>query len=92
MKEVIRYQCEFCKKEFKTPDKHYCKFNPELKNCFSCKHHCGWEDSEDGVDVGIGFIYNPPYPSCNNDGADDWDIETIKQVKYNMQCEKWEQK
>gem|GEM_PF-3207114 len=31
MKQVIRYQCEFCKKEFKTPDRRYCKKNPELK-------------------------------------------------------------
>ena len=49
MKQVIRYQCEFCKKEFKTPDRHYCKKNPKLKNCFTCKHLKGWLESEESA-------------------------------------------
>jgi len=53
MKQVIRYQCEFCKKEFKTPDRHYCKKNPELKNCFTCKHlkeWLGWNNDPENPD------------------------------------------
>lgn len=36
MKKVIRYQCEWCGGEFKTPDKHKCRFDPKFKNCLSC--------------------------------------------------------
>ena len=48
MKEVTRYQCEFCKKDFKTPDRHQCKKDPALKNCFTCKHLKGWLESDNG--------------------------------------------
>lgn len=38
MKKVVRYQCEWCGKEFKTPDRHKCRWSPEAHNCLSCKH------------------------------------------------------
>jgi hypothetical protein len=38
MKPITMYECPYCKKLFKTPDKHRCRRNPELKNCYSCKH------------------------------------------------------
>lgn len=90
MKEVTRYQCEFCKKDFKTPDRHQCKKDPALKNCFTCKHLKGWLESDDGVDVGIGFIHDPNFPDCAAD-VDGWNIEDIKSANYNMQCDEWEQ-
>ena len=97
MKKVTRYQCQFCKKDFKTPDRHYCKKNPELKNCFTCRHLKGWEESEhyQHIDTGLG-IYSPRdpnYPDCaaGENDYEEWNIETIKSVNYNMQCEKWEQ-
>ena len=90
MKQVVRYQCEYCKKEFKTPDRHFCKMNPELRNCFTCKHLKGWLESEDGVDVGIGILRDPNYPDCAADAGDGWDIEIIKNCCYDMQCEHWE--
>ena len=93
MKEVTRYQCEFCKKDFRTPDKHYCKKNPELKNCFTCKNARGWHKGET-VNVGFGPFdgpYEQPYPDCIVGEGENWDIETIKEVKYDMQCDKWEQ-
>lgn len=85
MKKVVRYQCELCKKEFRTPNRHKCKFRPELKNCFTCKNFNGW-NNDSGFDVGI----EPPYPDCEH--CEDWNIETIKQAEYNMQCEHWEQR
>jgi hypothetical protein len=36
MKQVIRYECPFCKKIFKTPDRHSCKHNPAHRNCLTC--------------------------------------------------------
>jgi len=89
MKEVKRYQCEFCKKEFKTPNRHFCKHNPELKNCFTCKYCRGWSKSEDGVDVGCGTIMFPNYPDCEAEVVD-YDIEILKSVNYNLQCTSWE--
>lgn len=41
---VVRYRCRWCGKEgLKTPYRHKCKFNPEYKNCFSCRHCKGVE-------------------------------------------------
>lgn len=87
MKKVTRYQCQFCKKDFKTPDKHHCKFNPELRNCFTCKHLKGWIDGEEYP----GDYYREPnYPDCNVD-IDGWDIGVIKGCNYNMQCNGYEE-
>lgn len=38
LKQVTRYLCEWCGKEFKTPDRHNCRWSPEAHNCLSCKH------------------------------------------------------
>lgn len=37
MTEVKRYRCEWCGKEFRTPDRHHCRFDPDVKNCLSCE-------------------------------------------------------
>jgi hypothetical protein len=85
MKEVTRYQCEFCNKDFKTPNRHYCKMNPALKNCFTCKHLDGWGESD--------YSEHPiPAPICKVELDHDWDIEIIKECNYNMQCDKWKQR
>lgn len=36
MKMVTRYKCEWCGGEFKTADRHKCKYDPKFKNCLSC--------------------------------------------------------
>lgn len=92
MKKVTRYQCQFCKKDFKTPNRHHCKFNPELKNCFTCKHCKGWHEGKI-IDVGFGPYngpYEPPYPDCNV-SMSGWNIEDIKACSYNMQCSGYEE-
>ena len=81
-------------KEFKTPDRHYCKKNPELKNCFTCKNLKGWLESEESTPIYFEsethYSRYPNYPDCAADVGDGWDIEIIKSCNYNMQCEKWE--
>lgn len=93
MKEVTRYECQFCKKDFKTPDKHHCKFNPELRNCFTCKYLKGWLQSEEHYDYGTGYGQEPNYPDCTAISTDmqDWNIESIKNENYNMQCSEWQE-
>lgn len=88
MKQVIRYQCEHCQKEFRTPDRHYCKMNPQLKNCFTCIYLRGWVE---GPCIGEGE-WAANYPDCAAEEPNwgDWDIEMIKEVNYDMQCERWE--
>lgn len=90
MEKVVRYNCKFCGKDFRTPDKHHCKKNPELKNCFTCKHLKGWEESEDNGEYGYEYYKEPNYPDCAAD-MDGWNIEDIKSANYDMQCDKWEQ-
>lgn len=38
MTKVTRFKCAWCGKEFHTQDRHDCKFDPDKKNCLSCKH------------------------------------------------------
>ena len=88
MKAVTRYQCKFCKKDFKTPDRHHCKMNPALKNCFTCKYLKGW-DSDNIYDEYTMM----PYPDCvaDIDAMNDWTLDSIKSIDYDMQCEMWEE-
>lgn len=39
--KVIRYKCKWCGMEFHTDYLHNCKYSPDRKNCFSCKHNRG---------------------------------------------------
>jgi len=32
------YECQHCKKLFKTPDKHICRRDPDKTNCYTCEH------------------------------------------------------
>lgn len=81
----VAYECEYCKKLFKT-DRHRCKFNPNLKNCFTCSNFDGWELETAYLGEGISC---PPYPICKAENGDGYDIEIIKRMKYNMQCDTW---
>ena len=87
MIEITAWKCKWCDKLFRTPDRHRCKKNPALKNCFSCKHLMGWSDAEE---LCVG---ESPWPCCaiDTDNRWDWDIENIKYMNYNMQCEGWEE-
>lgn len=38
LKPVTMYQCQHCKKLFKTPNKHDCRRDPDKTNCYTCKH------------------------------------------------------
>lgn len=40
LKKVVRYECRWCRKLFKTPNRHNCRFDPKNHNCLSCRH-CG---------------------------------------------------
>lgn len=92
MKPINVYECQHCKKLFRTATRHKCKFNPKLRNCFSCKHHGGWagwavEADLSTREIELGFGHNIPICKVDMDG---WDIENIKSVDYNMQCKAWE--
>ena len=42
MEQVIMYQCEHCKKFFKTKNRHICKYSKESMNCYSCNNNKGF--------------------------------------------------
>lgn len=88
MKKVVRYECPHCKKVFKTKTRHYCKFNPKLKNCFSCRHSKGWDKEYEQTDeYGRVELYEPPSIVCNvKDCDEERDIETLKSINYDMRC------
>jgi hypothetical protein len=86
MKQLTVWECKWCKKLFRTPNRHYCKFNPGLKNCFTCKHLRGWLKEDPFAPWDSYYL-----PDCAA-GDDSWDIELIKEVNYDMQCPEWEMK
>ena len=45
MKQVTRWYCEHCKKDFKTPNRHFCFRDPDNRACATCQ---GWQGYEDG--------------------------------------------
>ena len=65
MQEVTRYECPFCKKLFKTPNRHRCKHDPINKNCLSCGYFDNFENFE-GQFGEYGRCEIPPYvlPIC----------------------------
>ena len=61
MKKVVRYECPWCGRLFKTASRHICRFDPANRNCLSCKH-CGsferieeedWEHDFECVSDGV---------------------------------------
>lgn len=97
MKAVTMYECEYCKKMFRTSDKHYCKKHPKLKNCFSCKHLERFEDKRE-----IGTWGVPSYRYCNpvcghseqyeKDTEDIIDLMYNNNPKWNLGCPEWKNK
>lgn len=91
MKQVIRYQCQFCKQEFKTPNRHNCKRDPKYKNCFSCKNNKGWESEE--FCVGEGYYELVIYPDCKfNSEENEITASLIHQIDFDLQCEYYKQR
>ena len=44
--KVVRYQCQYCFKEFKSQNGHRCTFNPKNKSCSTCVN---MEFADDGA-------------------------------------------
>ena len=40
---VVMYKCKWCEKIFRSK-RHKCMYNPENKNCFSCRYCTGFDD------------------------------------------------
>jgi len=38
MRPIQMYECQHCKKLFRTPDKHNCRKDPDKTNCYTCEH------------------------------------------------------
>lgn len=70
MTKVTRYKCRWCGREFRTSNRHKCRFNPAYRSCLSCKH-CGKFDSFEEED------WNVP-AECVADGVFRQPIITIK--------------
>ena len=83
MKQVIMYECEFCKKHFKTPNRHVCKYDPKLKNCFTCKHNKGFNEENEEWEYGT---YKTIYADC----ALDMNDLDVRNTPRNMQCFEYE--
>ncbi len=85
MRALTVYECQYCKKLYRTPNRHQCKFRPELKNCFTCKNGGDWNREVEGD----GYS-SDVYANCHY--SEEWGLRLIKDVGYNMQCEGWQAK
>jgi hypothetical protein len=93
MKQVIRYQCEYCKKEFKTPDRHICRKKPELKNCYTCEHwlrqfviSTSWNGDEYRESCS-------PEEACQIDGCYAQEaFEIMREKGWQLDCPDWKGK
>lgn len=86
MKEVIRYKCEFCKQEFKTPNRHNCKRDPLKKNCYTCQNNKGWYEHEEFI--GEGYSSRTLQPECD---YSDTDAPYLAMIRYDLQCKYYKQ-
>jgi hypothetical protein len=97
MQVITMYECPYCKKIFKTPDKHNCKRHPDKKNCFSCKHFQCFDDDYQApnyYDTGYRYIN----PVCGHSEHYEHEVEDIIDVMYHnkprwsLNCPGWEGK
>jgi len=63
MKEIKMYQCQYCQQIFKTKNRHKCKYDPVMKNCYSCEFNQGFiaekcEDDSLGKHYSYGGFCN----------------------------------
>lgn len=100
MKQVTRYLCELCGREFKTPDKHKCKWDPKWKNCLSCANRGRFVKGEPTRQIGFGEweegISNsfechgedyPPAETAQQGGSNDFDCGAVSCAE--LGCSNW---
>ena len=74
-RKITRYECIWCGSIFKTDNKHRCKFNPDYRNCYSCRYCDGIESMES--------TYSVPFAAHENASAvlkNIVDTETLKKI------------
>lgn len=88
-----KYECKYCHKLFNTT-KHDCKWNPNKRNCLTCKHCIGFEQGEGDIydSSTLGFIeHQSSYFLCEKDLHDFAELEAIHEDNWNGYCEDYEQ-
>ena len=87
MKKVIRFECPYCKKIFKTPNRHFCRRDPRFRNCYSCKHW-GHQFVVTGSD---GWANCPPEKACKINGACAYSaFPLMHENGWYLDCPDWE--
>lgn len=96
IKQITLYQCEYCLKLFKTRTRHHCKFDDDLKNCFSCSHCHGIETIREVNEEDVLPFYDldesaDPFSrriicECRQTVT----IEELIAEKWRLNCEYWE--
>lgn len=90
---IIRYVCKHCKEDFKTTTRHDCKRDPEKKNCFTCKHNKGWDQTEiDEGYTGFGHYSRKEWSVACAMDHEDRSAPNLSSMGYKLNCPEWEQK
>ena len=77
MKELKMWECQYCKKLFRTETRHDCKYDPDNKNCFTCEHNKGFFVGDEEYERNV-------YPECD---LDLFDGEDARYASGYMGCE-----
>ena len=90
---VVMYKCKWCEKIFRSK-RHKCMYNPENKNCFSCRYCTGFDDFK-GQYGEYERCEIAPYKEfiCNLEETDDTgytDFYELHNKKWISNCPYWE--
>lgn len=88
MKSIEMYECQHCKKLFRTPDRHNCRRDPDYTNCYSCEH---WGHEFKQYDAYEGDYYF--LTSCNIKSTyADEAFDTMHENRWSMNCPDYKRK
>lgn len=85
--KIDMYKCNYCGRIFKTDNRHKCKFLPELRNCYSCKHCIGIEcyDHNNGDAALDEDFKKKVICECGID----INLRKLSQIRYALNCNSW---
>ena len=90
MEKVERYRCRWCGREFKTPDRHLCRFDPDAHNCLSCifRGDCV-SDCHEGGDYFPKSFHCAIHDCIQEGGLNDFPEAVSPTVAGTVKCDDW---
>lgn len=86
LEPIQMYRCKWCGNVYHTK-RHDCKFDPDKKNCFLCRHSIGITQERELYYVGEPYFECEKYDELEEMCLDEITyVEYVKKHKYNIDC------